>query len=98
MTLLVFLHKIGLQAGPGRCVQNLSKGVLPINELAQSVGPNLPAFLGTTGAEKSARKRLRHPIGEVDGRAAVAGARNAMHVVLQWIQHLMWREMVCPRG
>lgn len=53
MTLLAFLHKIGLQAGPGRCVQNLSKGVLPINELAQSVGPNLPAFLGTSGAEKA---------------------------------------------
>jgi flotillin len=34
-------------AGPGQFVQDLYKGVLPINELAKSVGLNLPAFLGT---------------------------------------------------
>lgn len=33
--------------GPGQFVQDLYKGVLPINELAKSVGLNLPAFLGT---------------------------------------------------
>ena len=34
-------------AGPGQFVQDLYKGVLPIQELAKSVGLNLPAFLGT---------------------------------------------------
>jgi flotillin len=34
-------------AGPGQFVQDLYKGVLPINELAKSVGLNLPSFLGT---------------------------------------------------
>ncbi len=34
-------------AGPGQFVQDLYKGVLPINELAQSVGLKLPTFLGT---------------------------------------------------
>ncbi len=38
----------GASAGPGQFVQDLYKGVLPINELAKSVGLNLPAFLGTT--------------------------------------------------
>lgn len=33
--------------GPGNFVQDLYKGVLPINELAKSVGLNLPTFLGT---------------------------------------------------
>ncbi|HSI10297.1 MAG: flotillin family protein [Rariglobus sp.] len=37
----------GASAGPGQFVQDLYKGVLPINELAKSVGLNLPAFLGT---------------------------------------------------
>jgi flotillin len=37
--------------GPGQFVQDLYKGVLPINELAKSVGLNLPAFLGTSGPE-----------------------------------------------
>ncbi len=37
----------GGQAGPGQFVQDLYKGVLPINELAKSVGLNLPSFLGT---------------------------------------------------
>ncbi|MBI3886415.1 MAG: flotillin family protein [Opitutae bacterium] len=32
--------------GPGHFVQDLYKGVLPLNELAKSVGLNLPAFLG----------------------------------------------------
>lgn len=36
----------GASAGPGQFVQDLYKGVLPINELAKSVGLNLPAFLG----------------------------------------------------
>jgi flotillin len=32
-------------------VQDLYKGVLPINELAKSVGLNLPSFLATPGVE-----------------------------------------------
>lgn len=39
----------GASNGPGQFVQDLYKGVLPINELAKSVGLNLPAFLGTEG-------------------------------------------------
>lgn len=35
--------------GPGQFVQDLYKGVLPINELAKSVGLNLPSFLGQEG-------------------------------------------------
>ena len=38
-------------AGPGQFVQDLYKGVLPINELAKNVGLNLPSFLGTPTAE-----------------------------------------------
>lgn len=38
----------GTSNGPGQFVQDLYKGVLPINELAKSVGLNLPAFLGTS--------------------------------------------------
>jgi flotillin len=38
-------------AGPGQFVQDLYKGVLPINELAKSVGLSLPAFLGQTQGE-----------------------------------------------
>ena len=38
-------------AGPGQFVQDLYKGVLPINELAKNVGLNLPSFLGTPSAE-----------------------------------------------
>lgn len=41
----------GANNGPGQFVQDLYKGVLPINELAKSVGLNLPAFLGTTPPE-----------------------------------------------
>jgi len=37
----------GTGNGPGQFVQDLYKGVLPINELAKSVGLNLPSFLGT---------------------------------------------------
>jgi flotillin len=37
----------GGQAGAGQFVQDLYKGVLPLNELAKSVGLNLPSFLGT---------------------------------------------------
>ncbi len=39
--------------GPGQFVQDLYKGVLPIHELAKSVGLSLPAFLGTPGSEAS---------------------------------------------
>jgi flotillin len=35
------------QGGAGQFVQDLYKGVLPLNELAKSVGLNLPSFLGT---------------------------------------------------
>ncbi|MFT3869968.1 MAG: SPFH domain-containing protein [Nibricoccus sp.] len=41
-------------AGPGQFVQDLYKGVLPINELAKSVGLNLPAFLGNTNSASPA--------------------------------------------
>lgn len=41
----------GGAAGPGQFVQDLYKGVLPINELAKNVGLNLPSFLGTPAAE-----------------------------------------------
>jgi flotillin len=37
----------GASGGAGQFVQDLYKGVLPLNELAKSVGLNLPAFLGT---------------------------------------------------
>lgn len=37
----------GQGGGPGQFVQDLYKGVLPLNELAKSVGLNLPTFLGT---------------------------------------------------
>ncbi|MBI2517455.1 MAG: flotillin family protein [Opitutae bacterium] len=38
-------------AGPGQFVQDLYKGVLPLNEIAKSVGLSLPAFLGQSQAE-----------------------------------------------
>ena len=38
--------------GPGQFVQDLYKGVLPINELAKNVGLNLPSFLGTPTADE----------------------------------------------
>ncbi len=38
-------------SGPGQFVQDLYKGVLPINELAKSVGLSLPAFLGSSGSD-----------------------------------------------
>lgn len=46
-------------AGPGQFVQDLYKGVLPLNELAKNVGLNLPAFLGTPGAETPTIERDR---------------------------------------
>jgi flotillin len=49
-------------SGPGQFVQDLYKGVLPINELAKSVGLNLPAFLGTSGPET-------HPVSASTGTA-----------------------------
>ncbi len=42
----------GGAAGPGQFVQDLYKGVLPINELAKNVGLNLPSFLGTPTADE----------------------------------------------
>ena len=42
----------GANAGAGQFVQDLYKGVLPLNEVAKSVGLNLPAFLGTPVAER----------------------------------------------
>jgi len=38
--------------GPGQFVQDLYKGVLPINELAKSVGLSIPAFLGQNPPEE----------------------------------------------
>ena len=37
----------GASGGAGQFVQDLYKGVIPLNELAKSVGLTLPAFLGT---------------------------------------------------
>jgi flotillin len=51
-------------AGPGQFVQDLYKGVLPLNEIAKSVGLNLPAFLGQTtgeGADKPAAPKGETP-------------------------------------
>lgn len=39
------------QSGPGQFVQDLYKGVLPLNEIAKSVGLSLPAFLGQAQGE-----------------------------------------------
>lgn len=39
------------QSGPGQFVQDLYKGVLPLNEIAKSVGLSLPAFLGQARTE-----------------------------------------------
>ena len=44
----------GAAAGPGQFVQDLYKGVLPINELAKSVGLTLPSFLGTEAKSEAA--------------------------------------------
>ena len=43
-------------SGAGQFVQDLYKGVLPINELAKSVGLNLPSFLGQNQAEAAPAK------------------------------------------
>lgn len=48
-------------AGPGQFVQDLYKGVLPINELAKSVGLNLPSFLGQAPADHSSPKTPEPP-------------------------------------
>lgn len=37
--------------GPGQFVQDLYKGVLPLNELAKSVGLNLPSFIAGSATE-----------------------------------------------
>lgn len=50
--------------GPGQFVQDLYKGVLPINELAKSVGLNLPSFLGQPGSEPKAPEQPKK-----DGKA-----------------------------
>jgi flotillin len=57
----------GQNAGPGQFVQDLYKGVLPIQELAKSVGLNLPAFLGTPAPDEPA----------ATGEAAPSPARAA---------------------
>lgn len=41
--------------GPGQFVQDLYKGVIPLKELADSVGLQLPAFLGTEAAQSTAK-------------------------------------------
>ena len=45
-------------AGPGQFVQDLYKGVLPLNEIAKSVGLNLPAFLGQAQPEGAAKPEV----------------------------------------
>ncbi|MFT3830426.1 MAG: SPFH domain-containing protein [Opitutaceae bacterium] len=47
-------------SGPGQFVQDLYKGVLPINELAKNVGLNLPSFLGTPSAEPKLDDRAKN--------------------------------------
>lgn len=47
------------QNGPGQFVQDLYKGVLPINELAKSVGLNLPQFLGTPAEAANSEKKTK---------------------------------------
>lgn len=47
--------------GPGQFVQDLYKGVLPLNEIAKSVGLNLPAFLGSAQAEGGAKPEAAKP-------------------------------------
>ncbi len=42
------------QGSAGQFVQDLYKGVLPINELAKSVGLNLPSFLGSSTEQAAA--------------------------------------------
>lgn len=51
----------GTNAGAGQFVQDLYKGVLPINEVARSVGLNLPAFLGTPTSEPKADPKAEPP-------------------------------------
>ncbi|HWA28852.1 MAG TPA: SPFH domain-containing protein [Lacunisphaera sp.] len=43
------------QSGPGQFVQDLYKGVLPLNEIAKSVGLTLPSFLGQAQGEATAK-------------------------------------------
>ncbi|MFT3782446.1 MAG: SPFH domain-containing protein [Nibricoccus sp.] len=50
----------GQAAGPGQFVQDLYKGVLPINELAKSVGLTLPSFLGSS-AGAAAETKIPQP-------------------------------------
>lgn len=58
----------GGSAGPGQFVQDLYKGVLPINEVAKSVGLDLPAFLGQSqGEAPAAAKAPESP--KKDGKA-----------------------------
>jgi flotillin len=53
-------------SGAGQFVQDLYKGVLPINELAKSVGLNLPSFLGQNQAETApAPAKPEAPKGDV---------------------------------
>ncbi|MBI2814546.1 MAG: flotillin family protein [Opitutae bacterium] len=54
-------------SGAGQFVQDLYKGVLPINELAKSVGLNLPAFLGQSQPDAPAAKPSDTP--KRDGKA-----------------------------
>jgi len=49
------------QSGPGQFVQDLYKGVLPLNEIAKSVGLNLPGFLGQPQGEAAARPEAPKP-------------------------------------
>lgn len=48
-------------AGPGQFVQDLYKGVLPLNEIAKSVGLSLPAFLGQAQSEGAAKPEAAKP-------------------------------------
>ncbi|RRJ95721.1 flotillin family protein [Opitutaceae bacterium TAV4] len=54
--------------GPGQFVNDLYKGVLPLNEIAKSVGLNLPAFLGTSAAAATATPAPDTP--KADGKTA----------------------------
>lgn len=56
----------GQSSGPGNFVQDLYKGVLPINELAKSVGLNLPAFLGTEVPAATAKASVKPSAPQTD--------------------------------
>jgi flotillin len=54
----------GAQGGAGQFVQDLYKGVLPINEIAKSVGLELPSYLGKSTEGAPAKPEAPAPKGD----------------------------------